>query len=79
MYYSRQTMLIKLSTGNHNADLTYLPGDHLAIFPANHDLLVEEVLAQLRNSPGGDAIVRLDILREKQTPICNNALFIFST
>ncbi|XP_078600036.1 nitric oxide synthase 1-like isoform X2 [Branchiostoma floridae x Branchiostoma japonicum] len=64
----RETILVRLDSQGSD-DLNYVPGDHLAVYPANEDHLVQAVLDRLDNAPDPDCIVNMEVLQEKQTPL----------
>ena len=48
---SNQTFLAKLDTSLHRRELKYEPSDHLAVFPANSDALVNAIIPRLKEMP----------------------------
>ncbi|XP_076367440.1 nitric oxide synthase [Tachypleus tridentatus] len=59
----RETVLIKINTRNQDG-LTFLPGDHIGIYPANREELVEGILDRIRPvCPDPDKIVQLEVLK----------------
>nr|ACZ60615.1 nitric oxide synthase [Panulirus argus] len=60
---SRWTQQVILSTDSIN-DLNYVPGDHVAILPANRQDLVDAVLARLDNCPDPDQPIQVLLLKE---------------
>ncbi len=65
----RQTLQVVLALNEYVNALAYEPGDHVAIFPANPQQLVERVIDALQSSPEVDEAQRLEILRERVTPL----------
>ena len=65
---SRQTILVKMETGG-SSELTYVPGDHVGVYPANQAELVDGVLARLHNAAPPDQIIRTEFLHEVTTPL----------
>ncbi|XP_078670170.1 nitric oxide synthase 1-like [Branchiostoma floridae x Branchiostoma belcheri] len=64
---SRQTCLVQLEThGAH--ELKYVPGDHMAVFPANEDRLVQAILDRLEKGTNPDAVIQIEALQEKKSP-----------
>ncbi|KAI8499619.1 Nitric oxide synthase, brain [Branchiostoma belcheri] len=64
---SRQTCLVQLEThGAH--ELKYVPGDHVAVFPANEDRLVQAILDRLEKGTNPDAVIQIEALQEKKSP-----------
>ncbi|XP_078670103.1 nitric oxide synthase 1-like [Branchiostoma floridae x Branchiostoma belcheri] len=64
---SRQTCLVQLEThGAH--ELKYVPGDHVAIFPANEDRFVQAILDRLEKGTNPDAVIQIEALQEKKSP-----------
>lgn len=53
----------------HEDALNYEPGDHVAILPANPQRLIERVIDALQGSPSVDEPQRLEIMRERVTPL----------
>ncbi|XP_074635667.1 nitric oxide synthase 3-like isoform X3 [Acropora palmata] len=67
---SRSTILVKFKTNDH-AELQYRPGDHVAIFPANHPDLVQTLIDKLSGDVDPDAPIAIETLRETK----GNGLF----
>ncbi|KAK7079598.1 Nitric oxide synthase, brain, partial [Halocaridina rubra] len=61
--FIRWTQQVILSTEGSN-DLSYHPGDHVAILPANRRNLVDAVLARLEDCPNPDQPVQVLIRKE---------------
>ncbi|NP_001191505.1 nitric oxide synthase 2 [Aplysia californica] len=55
----RQTILVELDTGG-KPELTYAPGDHVAIFPENDPDLVDGILQRLVDNPPYNSVVALE-------------------
>ncbi|KAK3768095.1 hypothetical protein RRG08_004637 [Elysia crispata] len=68
----RQTILVRLNTQGADFELAYAPGDHVGIYPANNQELVESVLTRLHNAPQPDEIIRTEVLHEVTTPLGSN-------
>uniref|UniRef100_A0A8B9VQ18 nitric-oxide synthase (NADPH) n=1 Tax=Anas zonorhyncha TaxID=75864 RepID=A0A8B9VQ18_9AVES len=47
---SRSTIFLRLHTNGHQ-ELQYLPGDHLGVFPGNHEGLVNALIDRLEDAP----------------------------
>ncbi|CAH1257154.1 NOS1 [Branchiostoma lanceolatum] len=63
---SRQTCLVQLET--HGAqELKYVPGDHVAVFPANEDRLVQAILDRVEKGANPDAVIQIEALQEKKS------------
>ena len=60
---SRSTILVKLKTNNTD-ELQYKPGDHVAIFPANHPVLVQSLVDKLSGDVDPDTLIVIETLRE---------------
>lgn len=60
---SRSTILVKFKTNDHT-ELQYRPGDHVAIFPANHPDLVQTLIDKLSGDVDPDAPIAIETLRE---------------
>ncbi|XP_064613211.1 nitric oxide synthase 1-like [Liolophura sinensis] len=58
---SRQTILVKMDT-NRAPELSYQPGDHVGIFPANPKRLVDTLLTKLVDAPPADQVVQIEVL-----------------
>ena len=52
--------MVTLDTGD-NKELTFEPGDHVAIFPANKNSLVEEWIDMMRDKPDPNWPIRLEV------------------
>ncbi|CAL4122953.1 unnamed protein product, partial [Meganyctiphanes norvegica] len=60
---SRWTQQVIISTGNI-PELSYQPGDHVAIIPANQRIIVDAVLARLNGCSNPDLPVKVMLKRE---------------
>ena len=70
-YFSRETLLVKLDTGD-NTELSYVPGDHVGIFPRNDEKMVEALLDKLSDVPDAEQIVNLEMsLENSGMSYCN--------
>ncbi|KAM5151113.1 nitric oxide synthase, inducible [Callospermophilus lateralis] len=75
---SRTTLLVELSCEDCT-DLSYLPGEHLGVFPSNQLALVQGILERVVDSPAAQQTVRLEALddsgsywiRDKRLPPCS--------
>uniref|UniRef100_G3PM77 Nitric oxide synthase n=1 Tax=Gasterosteus aculeatus aculeatus TaxID=481459 RepID=G3PM77_GASAC len=65
---NRSTIFVRLHTNNHER-LTYQPGDHLGIFPGNHEDLVTALLDKLEDAPPVNQIVKVEFLEERNTAL----------
>lgn len=63
--FSRVTMLIKLSCET-NQEINYLPGDHLGIFPANREALVDGIISHVADAPPFNENFRLETCRDRK-------------
>ena len=59
---------MRLHTNNHD-NLGYRPGDHLGIFPGNHEDLVTSLIDKLEDAPPVNQIVRVEFLEERNTAL----------
>uniref|UniRef100_A0A674BQZ7 Nitric oxide synthase n=1 Tax=Salmo trutta TaxID=8032 RepID=A0A674BQZ7_SALTR len=64
---SRSTIFVRLHTNNEDS-LAYQPGDHLGIFPGNHEDLVTALIEKLEDAPPVNQIVKVEFLEERNTP-----------
>uniref|UniRef100_A0A4W3HVV9 nitric-oxide synthase (NADPH) n=1 Tax=Callorhinchus milii TaxID=7868 RepID=A0A4W3HVV9_CALMI len=55
---SRSTILLRIHT-HHLAELKYQPGDHLGIFPGNHEDLVNALIDRLDDAPPFNQIIKV--------------------
>ncbi|CAL8249021.1 unnamed protein product [Merluccius merluccius] len=65
---NRSTIFVRLHTNNHD-NLRYRPGDHLGIFPGNHEDLVIALTDKLEDAPPLNQIVRVEFLEERNTAL----------
>ncbi|XP_075034624.1 nitric oxide synthase 1 isoform X2 [Mixophyes fleayi] len=65
---SRSTILLRLHTNGHK-ELRYKPGDHLGVFPGNHDDLVNALIERLEDASPVNQLVRVEILEERNTAL----------
>ncbi|XP_064619550.1 nitric oxide synthase, salivary gland-like [Lineus longissimus] len=61
---SRKTILVRLSTACSEQELSYLPGDHVKIFPTNEKCSVDALLAKVNNGPPADHIIEVEVASE---------------
>uniref|UniRef100_A0AAR2IIR3 Nitric oxide synthase n=1 Tax=Pygocentrus nattereri TaxID=42514 RepID=A0AAR2IIR3_PYGNA len=71
---NRSTIYIQLHANNHES-LKYLPGDHLGIFPGNHEDLVTALIDKLEDAPPVNQIIRVEFLEERNTALGNDRLY----
>ena len=69
MHHSRRTLSVALDIREHNEFLVYQPGDHVAIYPANPQHLVDRVLQVMQLTLPADELVRLEVHQERMTPL----------
>ncbi|KAI4820969.1 hypothetical protein KUCAC02_028924 [Chaenocephalus aceratus] len=65
---NRSTIFVRLHTNNHDK-LSYQPGDHLGIFPGNHEDLVTALIDKLEDAPPVNQIVKVEFLDERNTAL----------
>ncbi|KAK6313507.1 nitric oxide synthase, brain isoform X1 [Coregonus clupeaformis] len=65
---SRSTIFVRLHTNNEDS-LMYQPGDHLGIFPGNHEDLVTALIEKLEDAPPVNQIVKVEFLEERNTAL----------
>ena len=65
--FRRQTMLLKLDTEGVADKLSFQPGDHVALYPANNPTLVDEFIGKLVNVPDVNTVYQLQIMQEIAT------------
>ncbi|CAN9512952.1 unnamed protein product [Ophioblennius macclurei] len=65
---NRSTIFVRLHSNNHDS-LSYRPGDHLGIFPGNHEDLVTALIDKLEDSPPVNQIVKVEFLEERNTAL----------
>uniref|UniRef100_A0A8C7UPF1 Nitric oxide synthase n=1 Tax=Oncorhynchus mykiss TaxID=8022 RepID=A0A8C7UPF1_ONCMY len=70
---SRSTIFVRLHTNNEDS-LTYQPGDHLGIFPGNHEDLITALIEKLEDAPPVNQIVKVEFLEERNTALGYNWL-----
>uniref|UniRef100_A0A672IEB6 Nitric oxide synthase n=1 Tax=Salarias fasciatus TaxID=181472 RepID=A0A672IEB6_SALFA len=70
-FRSRSTIFVRLHSNNHDS-LSYKPGDHLGIFPGNHEDLVTALIDKLEDSPPVNQIVKVEFLEERNTALGGN-------
>uniref|UniRef100_A0A8D0AIJ5 Nitric oxide synthase n=1 Tax=Sander lucioperca TaxID=283035 RepID=A0A8D0AIJ5_SANLU len=67
----RSTIFVRLHTNNHDR-LSYQPGDHLGIFPGNHEDLVTALIDKLEDASPVNQIVKVEFLEERTTALGGN-------
>nr|XP_056715766.1 nitric oxide synthase, brain [Euleptes europaea] len=65
---SRSTIFLRLHT-NGEQGLRYLPGDHLGVFPGNHEELVNALIERLEDAPPANELVKVELLEERSTAL----------
>uniref|UniRef100_A0A8C3L9F3 Nitric oxide synthase n=1 Tax=Chrysolophus pictus TaxID=9089 RepID=A0A8C3L9F3_CHRPC len=65
---SRSTIFLRLHTNGHQ-ELQYLPGDHLGVFPGNHEDLVNALIDRLEDAPPANQLVKVELLEERSTAL----------
>uniref|UniRef100_A0A452G3H3 Nitric oxide synthase n=1 Tax=Capra hircus TaxID=9925 RepID=A0A452G3H3_CAPHI len=65
---SRSTIFVRLHT-NGNQELQYQPGDHLGVFPGNHEDLVNALIERLEDAPPANQLVKVELLEERNTAL----------
>ncbi|NXG14258.1 NOS1 protein, partial [Grallaria varia] len=65
---SRLTIFLRLHTNGHQG-LQYLPGDHLGVFPGNHEDLVNALIDRLEDAPPANQLVKVELLEERNTAL----------
>ncbi|KAJ8779343.1 hypothetical protein J1605_012805 [Eschrichtius robustus] len=65
---SRSTIFVRLHT-NGNQELQYQPGDHLGVFPGNHEDLVNALIERLEDAPPVNQLVKVELLEERNTAL----------
>uniref|UniRef100_A0A672UX47 nitric-oxide synthase (NADPH) n=1 Tax=Strigops habroptila TaxID=2489341 RepID=A0A672UX47_STRHB len=68
---SRLTIFVRLHTNGHQ-ELQYLPGDHLGVFPGNHEDLVNALIDRLEDAPPANQVVKVELLEERSTALDEN-------
>uniref|UniRef100_A0A8C6TYH5 Nitric oxide synthase n=1 Tax=Neogobius melanostomus TaxID=47308 RepID=A0A8C6TYH5_9GOBI len=56
---NRSTISVRLHTNNYDS-LSYQPGDHLGIFPGNHEDLVTALIDKLEDAPPVNQIIKVE-------------------
>lgn len=62
--YSRSTILVKLDIEGSRKQLSFDPGDHVAIFPANKADLVQQLIDATHDKPDPNQPIRFEVARE---------------
>ncbi|XP_044304788.1 nitric oxide synthase, brain isoform X1 [Varanus komodoensis] len=65
---SRSTIFLRLHTNGHQ-ELHYQPGDHLGVFPGNHEDLVNALIERLEDAPPTNQLVKVELLEERSTAL----------
>ncbi|CAG5925376.1 unnamed protein product [Menidia menidia] len=65
---NRSTISVRLDTNSHDS-LRYKPGDHLGIYPGNHEDLVTALIDKLEDAPPVNQIVKVEFLEERNTAL----------
>ncbi|XP_053556478.1 nitric oxide synthase, brain isoform X2 [Bombina bombina] len=65
---SRSTIFLRLHTNGHQ-ELRYKPGDHLGVFPGNHEDLVNALIERLEDAFPVNQLVRVEMLEERNTAL----------
>lgn len=68
VHCSRSTIFVRLHT-NGNQELQYQPGDHLGVFPGNHEDLVNALIERLEDAPPANHVVKVEMLEERNTAL----------
>uniref|UniRef100_A0A8C5X3N7 nitric-oxide synthase (NADPH) n=1 Tax=Malurus cyaneus samueli TaxID=2593467 RepID=A0A8C5X3N7_9PASS len=68
---SRLTIFLRLHTDGHQG-LQYQPGDHLGVFPGNHEDLVSALIDRLEDAPPANQLVKVELLEERSTALGNH-------
>ena len=63
IFFSRSTILAKLDT-NGSKELTFEPGDHVAVFPANRASLVQQLINMMHEKPDPNWLIKIEVARE---------------
>lgn len=74
---SRLTIFLRLHTNGHQ-ELQYLPGDHLGVFPGNHEDLVNALIDRLEDAPPTNQLVKVELLEERSTALGNQGVQVAS-
>ena len=76
---SRSTILVNIDAVNRK-ELTFEPGDHLAVFSANNASLVQELIDMMHEKPDPNRPIRIEVGREDPGKATNlNSSFIHTT
>ncbi|XP_042297702.1 nitric oxide synthase, brain isoform X1 [Sceloporus undulatus] len=65
---SRSTIFLRLHTNGHQ-ELHYEPGDHLGVFPGNHEDLVNALIERVEDAPPTNQLVKVELLEERSTAL----------
>ncbi|XP_059511074.1 nitric oxide synthase, brain isoform X1 [Stegostoma tigrinum] len=65
---SRSTILLRIHTDKQE-ELQYQPGDHLGVFPGNHEDLVNALIERLEDAPPVNQIIKVELLEERNTAL----------
>ncbi|XP_067861791.1 nitric oxide synthase, brain [Heptranchias perlo] len=65
---SRSTILLRIHTDNQEV-IHYQPGDHLGVFPGNHEDLVNALIDRLEDAPPVNQIIKVEFLEERSTAL----------
>ncbi|XP_067911281.1 nitric oxide synthase, brain isoform X2 [Heterodontus francisci] len=65
---SRSTILLRIHTDKQE-ELQYQPGDHLGVFPGNHEDLVNALIDRLEDAPPVNQIIKVEFLEERSTAL----------
>ncbi|XP_061116719.1 nitric oxide synthase, brain [Conger conger] len=65
---NRSTIFLQLHANDHEG-LRYQPGDHLGIFPGNHEDLVTSLIDKLEDAPPVNQIIKVEFLEERNTAL----------
>uniref|UniRef100_A0A8C9U5Q4 Nitric oxide synthase n=1 Tax=Serinus canaria TaxID=9135 RepID=A0A8C9U5Q4_SERCA len=74
---SRLTIFLRLHTNGHQ-ELQYQPGDHLGVFPGNHEDLVNALIDRLEDAPPTNQLVKVELLEERSTALGNQGAQVAS-
>ena len=78
-FSSRSTILVNIDADNRK-ELTFEPGDHLAVFPANNASLVQELIDMMHEKPDPNRPIKIEVAREDPGKATNlNSSLIHST
>ncbi|XP_078410153.1 nitric oxide synthase 1 [Cetorhinus maximus] len=65
---SRSTILLRMHT-DEQKELQYQPGDHLGVFPGNHEDLVNALIDRLEDAPPVNQVIKVEFLEERSTAL----------